>query len=197
MVPIPDRSRARIVIQLLRRLGLGFITAFAALTLTFFLLRLIGTDPVESLLAQGLTSVDQVESMRQQLGLDQPILIQYFHYLSGIIHGDFGVSLYTQRPVLQTILEQFRWTIELAVSGLAAGIILGFVMGVSAAWWEQTLVGALTQMLASLLTALPVAFTGILMLWLTRNYIIPDARTILPALVLGLSISGAIARLIF
>jgi peptide/nickel transport system permease protein len=178
-------------------LGLGFLTAFAALTLTFFILRLIGDDPVDSLLAQGLTSVEQAESVRQKLGLDQPILIQYVEYLSGLIRGDFGTSLYTQRPVLQTILEQFRWTIELALSGLATGIILGLVMGVTAAWWEHRHIGYVARTLASLLTALPVAFTGILVLWMTRKLVIPGSRILLPAIVLGLSISGAIARLIY
>jgi peptide/nickel transport system permease protein len=178
-------------------LGLGFLTAFAALTLTFFILRLIGDDPVDSLLAQGLTSVEQAESVRQKLGLDQPILIQYVEYLSGLIRGDFGTSLYTQRPVLQTILEQFRWTIELALSGLATGIILGLVMGVTAAWWEHRHIGSVARTLASLLTALPVAFTGILVLWMTRKLVIPGSRILLPAIVLGLSISGAIARLIY
>jgi hypothetical protein len=100
MVSLPYRSRTRIISQLLRRLGLGFLTAFAALTLTFFILRLIGDDPVDSLLAQGLTSAEQAESVRQKLGLNQPILIQYVEYLSGLIRGDFGTSLYTQRPVL-------------------------------------------------------------------------------------------------
>ena len=70
-------------------------------------------------------------------------------------------------------------------------------MGVMAAWWEHTLIGGLARTLASLLTALPVAFTGILMLWMTRRYVIPEARLMLPAIVLGLSVSGAIARLIF
>ena len=87
MVSLPYRSRTRILTQLLRRLGLGFLTAFAALTLTFFILRLIGTDPVDSLLAQGLTSAEQVESIRQKLGLDQPILIQYIDYLNEFIYS--------------------------------------------------------------------------------------------------------------
>ena len=197
MVSLPYRSRTRILTQLLQRLGLGFLTAFAALTLTFFILRLIGTDPVDSLLAQGLTSAEQAESVRQELGLDQPLLTQYVEYLSGLLRGDFGISLYTQRPVLQTILEQFRWTVELALTGLVIGILSGLAMGVTAAWWENRFIGSFAATLASLLTALPVAFTGILALWFTRDLGISGSKIVMPASVLGLSISGAIARLVY
>lgn len=195
MVPLPDRPRIRILILLLRRLGLGFLTAFAALSLTFFILRLIGTDPVDNLLAQGLTSTEQAETIRRQLGLDQPLLQQYITYLSGLLRGDFGASLYTRQPVLETIFEQFRWTVELAMLGLVIGVWLGLMLGILAAWWDGDALGSLSAGFASVLTALPVAFTGILILWLAGGAGLSRITTILPGIVLGLSIAGPIARL--
>ncbi len=197
MVPAPDRSRIRILNQLLRRLVSGFLTAFAALTLTFFILRLIGTDPVDSLMAQGLASPHQAEAIRIKLGLDQPLLQQFGHYLLGLLQGDLGISLYTQRSVLQTIAEQFRWTIELAFSGLTIGILLGLTLGVTAAWWDGQFIGSLAATCASLLTAVPVAFIGILTLWVASWIMLSGSQVLLPAAVLGLASSGPIARLIY
>jgi peptide/nickel transport system permease protein len=197
MVPLLDRPRIKLIILLIRRLGVGLLTAFAALTLTFFILRMIGTDPVDSLLAQGLASVEQAESIRQRLGLDQPLIKQYGVYLSGLVKGDFGISLYTQRPVLLTILEQFHWTIELALTGLLLGVFLGLLVGTIAAWWEHQLLGKFAAASASILTAMPVAFMGVLALWIAVKLGIQGSPLLLPGLVLGLTTCGPIARLIY
>jgi peptide/nickel transport system permease protein len=197
MVPLLDRPRIKLIILLIRRFGVGLLTAFAALTLSFFILRMIGTDPVDSLLAQGLASNGQAESIRQRLGLDQPLIKQYVVYVSGLIQGNFGISLYTQRPVLQTILEQLQWTIDLALTGLFLGVILGLLIGTIAAWWEHHLLGKLAAASASILTAVPVAFTGVLALWIAVKLEIRGSPLLLPGLVLGITTSGPIARLIY
>ncbi len=197
MVPLPYRPRARLIILLLRRLMLGALTAFAALTLTFFTLRLIGTDPIDTLLAQGLTSPQQADTLRQTLGLDRPLITQYWQYLKDLAQGDLGSSLYTQRPVLPTIAQQLRWTLELAIAGLVFSIILGFFLGTLAAWWNQKPLGRYAAASASLFTAIPVAFTGILVLWVAGGIGITGSRLLLPAIVLGIATSGPIARLVF
>ncbi|TFH31580.1 MAG: ABC transporter permease, partial [Anaerolineales bacterium] len=197
MVPLPHRSQARILILLTRRLVLGLLTASAALTLAFFITRLVGTDPVDSLLAQGLTSVEQANALRHSLGLDQSLLNQYISYGSNLLRGDLGFSLYTQRPVLTIILEQFRWTLGLALTGLFIGVTFGFVLGIAAAWWEQNRWGRFAAATASLLTAIPVAVTGILALWLAITLQIRGAHLLLPGTVLGLATCGPIARLIY
>ena len=197
MVPLPHRPQARIIILLARRLAQGLVTAFAALSLTFFIVRLIGSDPVDSLLAQGLANPEQVSAIRHRLGLDQPLFTQYLAYLSNLLHGDLGSSLYTQRSVFQTILEQFGWTLELALLGLFLGVTIGLLIGISAAWWEHNILGRIAATSASLLTAVPVAVTGILMLWLTTGVQIQGFRTLLPGIVLGLTTSGPFARLIY
>jgi peptide/nickel transport system permease protein len=197
MVPLFNRPQVRILILLGRRLALGLLTAFAALTLTFFILRLIGGDPVDSLLAQGLANAEQAEAIRHRLGLDQSLLMQYTNYLSDLLHADLGSSLYTQRPVLRTILEQFGWTMELALAGLFTGVALGFCLGIAAAWWESGLWGKIAAMSASLFTATPVAFTGILALWITTKLQVNGHALLLPSIVLGLATSGPITRLIY
>jgi peptide/nickel transport system permease protein len=197
MVPLPHRPQARILILLTRRLALGLFTAFAAVSLAFFILRLIGADPVDSLLAQGLANPEQAEALRHRLGLDRSLLSQYIQYLSNLLRGDLGVSLYTQRTVYQTIAEQFRWTLELAITGLFTGIMIGFFLGITAAWFEQGFPGRSAAALASMLTAIPVAFTGILALWMSVKIQLQGSHLLVPGLVLGLATSGPIARLIY
>ena len=197
MVPLPHRPEARIIILLARRFALGLLTAFAAITLAFFILRLVGADPVDSLLSQGLANPEQADAIRHRLGLDQSLPRQYIDYLSDLLRGDLGTSLYTQRAVLRTILEQFRWTVELALMGLIIGVILGLFIGITAAWWEHRSLGRLAAASASFLTALPVAFTGILALWITAKLQLRGFRTLLPGIVLGLATTGPIARLIY
>jgi ABC-type dipeptide/oligopeptide/nickel transport system permease component len=195
MVPIFDRSRAQLLIKLLKRFLTGILTALAAVTLVFLILRMVGTDPVDSLLAQGLATADQAMALRQRLGLDRPFYLQYLDYLINLLKGDLGVSLYTQRPVLQTILEQFRWTASLALTALIIGVAFGFTLGSLAAWRNGTFLGNISASIASILTALPVAVAGVLALLLSTRLGLGGASLLLPALVLGLTISGPIARL--
>jgi len=117
-----------------RRMLEGLLTAWAAVSLTFFSLRLAAGDPVASLLSQGLATPEQAKSLRHSLGLDAPLLLQYFRYLGRLIQGNLGVSLYTQRPVSEVILEQLPNTAQLAMQGLLLAILLGLILGLASAW---------------------------------------------------------------
>ena len=182
----------------------GLLTAWAAVSLTFFALRVVAGDPVASLLSQGLASPEQVESLRRSLGLDAPLLIQYLQFLRGFFRGDLGVSLYTSRPVSMVIAEQLPSTIALALAGLSLAILFGFCLGVTAAWKEHSAAGRLAAHIAGLATALPVAFTGVISLLLYRYIlqfypsisIIVSKHLLIPAMVLGFSSAGAIARVV-
>ncbi len=204
MVPLPDRPASRTLTALGWRAAAGLATAWAALTLTFFALRAGAGDPVASLLAQGLASPDQAATLRRQLGLDQPLLYQYLHFLADLLRGRLGVSLYTSQPVASVISEQLPATVELASLGLLLAIAFGLAMGVLAAWRERRVEGRASDGLAGLATALPVAFTGILAILLSGflRDILPAQgwavirRLLLPALVLGFASSGAIARVV-
>jgi peptide/nickel transport system permease protein len=204
MVSFPDRSPTNAVAVVGQRILEGLLTAWAAVSVTFFALRIGAGDPIASLLSQGLASPEQAELLRRSLGLDAPLLVQYLKFLGGILRGDLGNSLYTGRPVSTVIAEQFSATAELALAGLLLAVLFGLAMGVPAAWKEHTLMGRITTTLAGLATALPVAFTGIIMLFLFRSSlrwgltlrVTPIQRLLLPALVLGFSSSGAIARVV-
>jgi len=179
-------------------------TAWAAVTITFFALRLGTGDPTASLLAQGLATPAQAQALRHELGLDQPLFNQYLGFLSGLARGDLGQSLYTGRPVLRVIAEQAPSTAELAGLGLLLAVVLGLVLGVVGAWHGRRALGRAASGLAGVATALPVAFTGIVGLVLltgvqggaASSVWAPVRRLALPALVLGYASSGAIARVV-
>lgn len=201
MVPTVDRFGPDLLIAAVRRVLEGLVTAWAAVSLTFFSLRLAAGDPVASLLSQGLATPEQAESLRRSLGLDAPLLIQYLQFLGRLARGNLGVSLYTQRPVSEVILEQLPSTVELALQGLLLAISLGMLMGLLAAWLWQTWAGRTAASLAGLSTSFPVAFIGISLLWVYRVLYLRgyaaglDVETLAP-LVLGIASAGPIARVV-
>jgi peptide/nickel transport system permease protein len=205
MVPILDRSLTRLILTIGHRLLDGLLTVWMAVTFTFFALRIAAGDPLASLLAQGLTTPEQVEQIRIRLGLDQSLLSQYLQFLFSLLRGDLGKSLYTNRSVNQVILEQLPYTIELAFTALLIAIFLGVVMGMIAAWKSGTLGGLVAESISGLAISLPVAFTGILAIFAVTvilNHLLGNSglfrlkNLILPSLVLGFSSSGAIARVV-
>lgn len=205
MVPLPHRPPTRITHSIGQRLLDSLLTAFAALTVTFFALRLAGGDPLASLLSQGLATPAQVEELRTQLGLNQSLIQQYLQFIGDLFQGDLGRSLYTGRPVRAEILEQFPSTIQLAGLAMLFAIMIGLTLGVLAAWKRRSLGGHLAEFAANLSTSLPVSFTGVLSIYaitlilrsdLFGNWISTARDLFLPALILGLASGGAIARVI-
>ena len=199
MVPTPNRPGSSLK-TILKRLLEGAATVWAAVTITFFALRIAGGDPTSSLLAQGLVTNAQAEELRRSLGLDSPLLIQYLDYLRDLLRGDLGVSLFTRQSVLDVILQQLPSTLELAITALIFAILLGVALGIIAVWKKRTFLGPSSEGFSSLATALPVAFTGILALllaqWLSHatGVNLSSIDILLPALVLGIASAGPIAK---
>lgn len=205
MVPVLDRPAFGALAAIGRRSIEGVITAWAAVSLTFVALRLTGNDPVSNLLSQGLASSEQVEALRHRLGLDLPLLLQYLQFLGRLLRGDLGTSIYTNRPVLTVIAEQLPQTVELATCGLLFSLAIGLGLGVAAGWDTRGPGGRLAGGLAGLATAMPVALTGVLSIWLVG---LVGQRTgatawmtglqglLLPGFVLGFASSGAVARVV-
>ena len=115
------------------RLLLSVALTFLGLTFaTFVSGRVIPSDPVLAIVGDR-ASQDVYDKVRLELGLDQPLWLQYFHYLEKVLSGHFGISILSSRPVLSDILSVFPATIELATLGIVIGVALGLPMGVAAA----------------------------------------------------------------
>jgi peptide/nickel transport system permease protein len=113
------------------------VTLFGLMALTFFIGRMLPLDPVAAILGDNATQ-EAYEAMRRQLGLDQPIWIQFGRYVGDILRLDLGNALTTGRPVLTDIARVFPATIELATLGIIIGTGLGIPLGVLAAAYRDT-----------------------------------------------------------
>lgn len=132
----PIRHVAKVVLSLaLTFLGLTCVT--------FFIGRVIPIDPVLAIVGDK-ASIETYNKVRIEIGLDQPIPVQYWRYLMKVLHGDFGISVITAHPVLQDLLRVFPATIELSIFSLIIGVVLGIPLGVFAAthrgrWQDQVI----------------------------------------------------------
>ena len=142
---------------------LAFIpTVFIVLTLIFVLTRIIPGDPAWVLVGhQGVTQ-EKVEEVRQQLGIDKPILIQYITWLPKVFKGDFGNSIFYQRPVIELISERFTVTLSLASIALLLTLIIALPLGILSATNHNTLVDNVSMVSAVLGVSLPQFWLGFL-----------------------------------
>src|ERR1700740_2603956 len=107
-----------------RRLILLFFVVFGVSLVTFAMSHMIPGDPARMMAGERATN-ELVAHMRQVLGLDKPLPLQYVDYVRDLLHGNFGISIRTQRPVVNDLLLFFPATIELAVAALLFAVLLG------------------------------------------------------------------------
>lgn len=147
---------------IIKRLLMGVGLVFLVLTLIFSALHFVPGDPAVLLLSTGdggAPSPEAVERMREQLGLDQPLLQQYFQFLTGVFTGDLGESFRTSQPVLEAIGARLPRTLQLVGFATLLSIVFGVALGALAArrgGWVDTTVTALS----SIGVALPVFVFG-------------------------------------
>jgi peptide/nickel transport system permease protein len=126
---------------LIRRLGFYALAAWVALTINFFLPRLMPGDPATALFArfQGRLGPEALDALREAFGLtDAPLLVQYVTYLGHVLKGDLGLSIaYFPSPVSEVIATGLLWTAFLAGTALAISFALGTLLGLASAWWRR------------------------------------------------------------
>lgn len=118
---------------ILRRLGLVIPTFIGITLLTFTLIRMIPGDPIEVMAGERGVSAERHAELSAELGFDQPLYIQYFRYVGGVLHGDLGNSLVTKEPVVKEFLTLFPATIELALCAAIFAVLVGLPAGIIAA----------------------------------------------------------------
>ena len=124
-------------------------------TIVFFITRVIPADPVGAILG-GNAPIELVDKMRHQLGLDKPIHLQFVDYLNGIVHGDFGVSLKTKRPIIDDIKEFFPATIELATASILITIVFGIILGILSAVHRNKFIDHILRIFSIMGVSMPV-----------------------------------------
>jgi ABC-type dipeptide/oligopeptide/nickel transport system permease component len=136
---------------------------FGVSVLVFFGMHLIPGD-VALLLLGDKGSAENLERLRRQLGLDQPVYVQYLRFAVSALQGDFGVSLRTQQPVIWEIRQALPVTIELSLAALLFAVVAGLALGVVAARRPHSVVDTGTMVLVLVGVSMPVFWTGILLL---------------------------------
>ena len=149
--------------MIIKRLGFLVFVVFGVTLVTFFMSHVIPGDPA-SMIAGQRASEETLQSIRQQLGLDQPIWIQYFHYIGNLLTGDLGTSIRTQRPVLSELIAFFPATLELAIAAFVIAIIIGIPLGILAALKKNSFWDNVSRIFSISGVSIPVFFSGLIVI---------------------------------
>ena len=140
-------------------------TLFGVTLITFALTYLLPGNP--ALVKAGpLATPEHIREMERQMGLDRPVPVQYWRYLSGVLRGDFGESATTGRPVLQDFLQRVPATLELTLASMLIAIAVGIPLGVVAAVRRDGPVDHASRLLGVGGVAMPTFWTGLLAVYL-------------------------------
>lgn len=189
---------------LLRRILVTIPVIFAIITLVFLMRPLVPGDPVQLMFFGQLSSPAVMDAMREELGLNDPLPVQYVRYLGDVARGDLGMSVTTRKPVVEEIANRFPATLQLAVFSLLVSIIVGLVAGVLAAVHKDSIIDTLAMIISTIGISMPAFWFGLLMIYIFSVHlgwfsVIPDQSLkslVLPALTLGLIAASVVARLV-
>ncbi len=177
---------------------------WATVTAVFFLMRLLPGDPAAAMMVQSGASGEEISRLHGQLGLSASLPVQYLRFLESLIRGDLGRSFFTGRSVSALIVEQFPATLRLALAAMVISLVLAAVLGTVAAFHQRSWVDRLVQLTAAVTTAVPVYWSGLVVIWVfaVRLRWLPAtghgglSHLVLPAFTLGIALSGPMARVL-
>ncbi|HOL55420.1 MAG TPA: ABC transporter permease [bacterium] len=187
---------------IIRRLLLTIPTIIGIITITFLLMYVVPGDPVRILMGQR-GDPETIAMIRKQMGLDDPLPVQYFRFLGNILRGDFGRSYATNRPVLPEILSRFPATLKLALASMLVASIIGLTAGIVSATKQYSFFDYSSMVVALMGVSAPVFWVGLLLMWIfgyTLGWLPISgyggaSYLILPAIALGVRPAAYIARM--
>jgi glutathione transport system permease protein len=185
----------------LKRL-LGLIpTLLIVAVLVFLFVHLLPGDPAR-LIAGPEADQQVVDLVRQQLGLDRPLYVQFGHYITNVLQGDFGTSMASRRPVVDEIASRFFPTFWLTIASMTWAMLFGLVAGIAAAVWRNRWPDRLGMALAVTGISFPAFALGMLLMqvfsvelgWLPTVGADTWLHYILPSMTLGAAVAAVMAR---
>jgi peptide/nickel transport system permease protein len=192
-----------VITYIVRRIAQSIIVLLGISLIVFIALHLTG-DPAAAMLRGGNPTRADILAMRHQLGLEQPLPVQYLTYLGRALHGDFGTSYYYQTSALQLVLQHLPATLLLTASSMVVSLAIAFPLGVLSATRRNTAVDFFGRVFALLGVSFPNFWLGIMLILIFAvhlNWLPPSGYgsiqyLILPALTLGMILAGITTRLI-
>ena len=187
---------------ILRRLLLSIPTLFGVLVVAFLLLYVAPGDPVMAMVGERADEAT-IARLRAELRLDDPLPVQFGHYVGGILKGDLGKSYITNRPIRKDILERFPKTLQLAGAAMLLATVLGVTLGVLSGRFPGSAIDRFGLAIAYLGISFPVYWVGLLLILLfavTLHWLPPSGfggirYLALPALALGMRSIAFLARM--
>ena len=175
---------------------------FGVTLAVFSMLFLVPGDPVKIMLAEFVTTPDQIAQMRAQLHLDEPVLKQYGRFVTNALRGDLGVSIRSRRPVAAEITENIGSTGQLALASMLVAIGLGVPLGLLAALGRNSWLDVAAMVVALLGVAMPSFWLGFLLIFVFSLHLgwLPATgggdllHLVMPAVALGMIAAAIIAR---
>ena len=170
---------------ILKRILQAIPVFFGILTIVFFVMRVFAQDPVALLLGEAATG-PAVAALREHMGLDQPLIVQYVKFMQQVFTGDFGSSMHTKLPVLPEILKRMPATFELGIFALMISTFIGISVGILSAVFQNTILDRFIVILGLIGASLPVfwlalmliQFFGVTLRWLPPSGRIPITMNI-------------------
>jgi peptide/nickel transport system permease protein len=190
-------------VYIARRIVAGLFTLWIVTVAVSLLIHLVPGDPVRIMYAQSQsTGPEQIEAKRHELGLDQPVYVQYLNYMSNVLHGNLGKTIRGEQPVLTLLLLRLPNTIVLTVASLIFAVTIGGAIGFFSAYYRGSWFDTLGMGVAIAGIAMPSFWLGLLLMFFfsVRLGWFPVGGTglaslVLPALTLGLVSAAVLARL--
>ena len=170
--------------------------------LIFFVMSLSPGDPARMILGENVPQ-EQVEQLREEMGLNDPLLVQYGRFIWNALHGDLGNSYRTGLPVTEEILARFPATVKLATGAVLIAILVGIPIGVISAVKQYSLVDNISMMISMVLTSMPGFWYGLMLMllfalhlrWLPPSGSSSFKHFILPCITLSCNTFALIVRM--
>jgi peptide/nickel transport system permease protein len=188
--------------MVLRRLAVGVFVMWAAVTFMFVLIRLAPGDPATVLLGPDATP-QQIEDLSRRLGLDGPVIGQYWMYLVNVVHLDFGESFRYGSAAMPVVLTRLPATIQLTLAATVIAVVVGLTLGLIASRRPDGRVDRAVSAFSILLQGMPTFWVGIMLIlvFALRLRVLPSSgyggfeNLVLPAVTLALPFTAIVARI--
>jgi ABC-type dipeptide/oligopeptide/nickel transport system permease component len=187
---------------ILRRIVMLLPVLFGVTLVSFSLLHLVPGDPAEVLGGQEASKAD-IDRIRKEYGLDQPLVVQYARFVGNAVRGDLGISIQSRHPVRELLLQRLAFTLQLALASVLVAAALGLLAGIISSTRQYSFFDTASMLGALFGISMPIFWLGLLLIlvfaaklqWLPSGGTGSIRHLIMPAIALGSASAAVIARM--